>query len=69
MEEKVIAEMEKPRDRAVLAGLNSPKLSRKENADDSTLDELAALVETAGGEVIATVLQNRVSPEPRTANQ
>ena len=66
MEEKNITEMEKPRDRAILAGLNSPKLSRRENADDSTLEELAALVETAGGEAIATVLQNRVSPEPRT---
>ncbi|MBR2131766.1 MAG: GTPase HflX, partial [Oscillospiraceae bacterium] len=66
MEEKLLTEMEKPRDRAILMGLNSPKLNRRENADDSTLEELAALVETAGGEVIATVLQNRFSPEPRT---
>ena len=58
--------MEKPRDRAVLAGLNSPKLEKRDNADDATLEELAALVETAGGEVAATVLQNRAAPEPRT---
>jgi len=58
--------IEKPRDRAVLAGLNSPKLDKRDNADDATLEELAALVETAGGEVAASVLQNRASPEPRT---
>ena len=66
MEEKLTTEINKPRDRAILAGLNSPKLSVRENADDATLEELAALVETAGGEVIASVLQNRFSPEPRT---
>ena len=66
MEEKLFTEIEKPRDRAILAGLNSPKLSRRENADDSSLEELAALVETAGGEVIVSVLQNRATPEPRT---
>ncbi len=58
--------MEKPRDRAVLAGLNSPKLDKRDNADNATLEELAALVETAGGEVAASVLQNRAAPEPRT---
>ena len=31
--------------RAVLAGLNSPVLSREENADDDSLEELAALLE------------------------
>ena len=68
MEEKKIRtnEEERPRDRAVLAGLNSPRLDAQDNADDDTLEELAALVETAGGEVAATVLQNRSSPEPRT---
>ena len=58
--------MEKPRDRAVLVGLNSPRLDRKDNADDATLEELADLVETAGGEVAATVLQNRATPDPRS---
>ena len=58
--------LEKPRDRAVLVGLSSPKLDKRDNADEDTLEELAALVETAGGEVAASVLQNRFSPEPRT---
>ena len=58
--------IEQPRDRAVLVGLSSPKLDKRDNADEETLEELAALVETAGGEVVASVLQNRFSPEPRT---
>ena len=57
---------EKPRDRTILAGLSSPRLSSADNAGEETLEELAALVETAGGEVAATVLQNRAAPEPRT---
>ena len=68
MEEKktVQTEVEKPRDRAVLVGLSSPKLDQRDNADEDTLEELSDLVETAGGEVAATVLQTRFSPEPRT---
>ena len=68
MEEKKVngMEVEKPRDRAIVAGLSSPRLDREENADDATLEELAALVETAGGEVVASVLQNRATPDPRT---
>ena len=68
MEEKktVQTEVEKPRDRAVLAGLSSPRLDKRDNADEDTLEELGALVETAGGEVAAVVLQNRAAPEPRT---
>ena len=37
-----------PRDRAILVGLSSPRLDRKENADEESLEELGALVETAG---------------------
>lgn len=57
---------EEVRDRAVLAGLNSPKLSSRDNADESTMEELGALVETAGGEVVGMALQNRSTPDPRT---
>ena len=57
---------EEIRDRAVLAGLNSPKLSARDNADESTMEELSALVETAGGETVGVVLQNRAVPDPRT---
>lgn len=57
---------EKPRDRAILAGLCSPRLSAEDSANEGTMEELAALVETAGGETAAWVLQNRVAPDPRT---
>ncbi|WP_409967876.1 GTPase HflX [Bengtsoniella intestinalis] len=57
---------EKIRDRVVLVGLNSPVLKEEENADEGSMEELSALVETAGGEVTGFVLQNRYSPDPRT---
>ena len=57
---------EEVRDRALLAGLNSPRLSARDNADESTMEELGALVETAGGETVGMVLQNRATPDPRT---
>ena len=52
--------------RAVLAGLCSPVLSKEENADDESLEELAALLETAGGECLGMLLQKKDSPDPRT---
>ena len=36
---------EKPRDKVVLVGLNSPVLKKHENADEESMEELAALVE------------------------
>lgn len=51
---------------AVLVGLNSPVLSREENASESSLEELCALLETAGGACMGTVLQNKDTPDPRT---
>ena len=59
-------ETQEVRDKVVLVGLNSPVLKREENADEGSMEELAALVETAGGETVGTVLQNRASPDPRT---
>ena len=59
-------EIKKPRDVAILAGLSSPRLDAMDNADEESMEELEALVETAGGEVAASVLQHRVSPDPRT---
>ncbi len=52
--------------RAVLVGLSSPALTREENAGEDTLEELSALLETAGGTCLGTVLQNRPAPDPRT---
>ena len=54
------------RDKVVLVGLHSPVLKKEENADEGTMEELSALVETAGGETVGIVLQNRASPDPRT---
>ena len=52
--------------RAVLVGLNCPGLDREENASEESLAELAALLDTAGGTCLGTVLQNKNSPDPRT---
>ena len=54
------------RDKVVLVGLSSPVLKKEENASEETMEELSALVETAGGETVGIVLQNRPSPDPRT---
>ena len=61
-----MAETQEVRDKVVLVGLNSPVLKKEENADEDTMEELSALVETAGGETVGIVLQNRLSPDPRT---
>ena len=66
MREQKLEAIEKPRDRAVLAGLSSPRLEARDNASEETMEELEALVETAGGEAAASVLQNRAAPDPRT---
>ena len=58
-------ETEEIRDKVVLVGLNSPVLKREENADEDTMEELAALVETAGGLTVGSILQNRTTPDPR----
>ncbi|WP_297721531.1 GTPase HflX [Intestinimonas sp.] len=57
---------EKKIDRAVLVGLNAGCLSREENASDSSMEELSALLETAGGVCVGTVLQNKDTPDSRT---
>ena len=51
---------------AVLVGLNSPALDREETATERSMEELAALLETAGGVCVGTVLQNKDTPDPRT---
>ena len=56
---------EKKRDYAVLVGLRSPVL-REDNADEESLEELAALVDTAGGQVVGTILQSRDKPDPHS---
>jgi len=53
-------------EKAVLVGLNAGIFSREENATEETLDELEALLETAGGQCTAKVLQNRPAPDPHS---
>ena len=53
-------------EKAVLVGLSSGIFSREENATQTTLDELEALLETAGGVCTAKVLQNRAAPDPHS---
>lgn len=50
----------------MLAGLAAASMDVHERSTDSSMEELRALVETAGGEVAATLLQNRAAPEPRS---
>ncbi len=56
---------EKKRDDAVLVGLRSPVL-REDNADEESMEELAELVDTAGGQVVGTILQSRDKPDPHS---
>ena len=58
--------MEQHKDRAVLVGLSAFRLEREENATEESMDELADLLKTAGGECVGTVLQQKDSPDPRT---
>ena len=55
-----------PFNRAVLVGLSAFSLSREENADEESMEELSALLETAGGQTVGVVTQSKDSPDPRT---
>ena len=59
-------ETKQAKNRAVLVGLNAHCLSAEENADDTSMEELADLLETAGGVCVGTVFQNKAAPDPRT---
>ena len=52
--------------RAVLVGLNAHSLNNDENATDTSMEELSALLETAGGQSVGVVVQSKDSPDPRT---
>ena len=56
---------ENKRDLAVLVGLRSPVL-REDSTDEESLAELAALVDTAGGQVVGSILQSREKPDPHS---
>ena len=50
-------------ERAVLVGLNADCFPREQTATDESLEELEALLETAGGFCTGKVLQNRHTPD------
>ena len=58
-----IEESGKIQDRAVLVGLNADCFTKEQTATEETLEELEALLETAGGFCTAKVLQNRHTPD------
>ena len=51
-------------EKAILVGLNADCFKPEETATEASLDELEALLETAGGLCEAKVLQNRHTPDP-----
>ena len=54
------------KERAVLAGLAAASMEPSERSNEVSMEELAALVETAGGETAAMLLQQRPTPDPRS---
>ena len=53
-------------ERAVLVGLNAACFTKEQTATDETIEELEALLETAGGFCTGKVLQNRATPDPHS---
>ena len=51
---------------AVLCGLAADCFKREEQATEESLEELEALLETAGGHCAAKLLQNRHAPDPHS---
>lgn len=58
--------MENAIEKAVLVGLSANSMAEDERATQISMDELAALVETAGGQAAGYVLQNRQTPDARS---
>ena len=56
-------EFKTKQERAVLVGLNADCFTAAETATEASLEELEALLETAGGFCTAKVLQNRHTPD------
>ena len=54
---------EQMQERAVLVGLNADCFTKEQTATDETLEELEALLETAGGFCTGKILQNRHAPD------
>jgi GTP-binding protein HflX len=50
----------------VLVGLYAENMAPEDRATEESIEELEALLETAGGVCVGTVLQKRNAPDPRT---
>jgi GTP-binding protein HflX len=61
-----IENTEEKKERAVLAGLSAASMDEHERSCDESMEELKALVETAGGEAVGMLMQNRPTPDPRS---
>ncbi len=59
-------ETQNKRERAILAGLSASSMDEHERSSEISMEELSALVETAGGEAVAVVMQSRPTPDPRS---
>ena len=58
--------IEVKKERAVLAGLSAASMDIRERSSEVSMQELKALVETAGGETVGMLIQNRPTPDPRS---
>ena len=54
------------RERAVLAGLSAASMDESERSTEISMEELASLVDTAGGDTVAIIMQSRPTPDPRS---
>lgn len=57
---------EMKRERAILAGLAAASMDEHERSTEVSMEELAALVDTAGADTVAIIMQNRPTPDPGT---
>ena len=57
---------ESKQERAVLVGLNAACFTKEQTATEESLEELEALLETAGGFCTGKMLQNRPNPDPHS---
>jgi len=60
------SDFETVQERAVLVGLNADCFTKEQTATNETLEELDALLETAGGFCTGKILQNRHTPDPHS---
>ncbi len=54
------------KEKAILAGLSAGSMPLDERSTENSMQELGALVETAGGETLGYLLQSRPTPEARS---